>query len=530
MATTSTTAGRRTGVRPPAESPRLRRLRRGPSPVLLLLAVLAAGIVATPVVFLLVELFGEPDGAARRALWRPRTLRLTVNTVALVASVVAGTLALGVPTGYLLARTDLRARRLWQIGAALPLAIPSYVAGFAWVSLTPLRGFWGAWIVLVLVSTPYVTLPVAAALRRADLAPEGVARTLGASPGRAFFVATFPQVAPAAGAGALLVALYAISDFGVVAIMRFPAFTWAIHTAFSGTFNRALAISLSLVLVLIALGIVALERALRRRAVASERVRYGSEADRVRLGWWGQAAATAGLSFVFVAGVGLPVVTVVLRALGSVARRELEASRLLESAVVTVVLGVGGALFATVVALPVAALAARHRSRLVAGLETVTYFGHGLPGIVLGLAMVYLTLSLVPALYQSLALLVIAYGILFAPKAAGSARAAIMQVPTILEESSRALGRTRWGTWVAITGRLSWPGVTAGGLLVALTVMKELPATLMLRPTGVDTLATRLWQLTDIAAYGAAAPYAITLILVASIPAFLLAQHAERTT
>lgn len=487
-------------------------------------------VIATPVVFLLVEVAGQPDGAALGAFLRPRTLNLIISTLGLVLAVVAGTLALGIPTAFLLSRTELPARRLWHVLAALPLAIPSYVAGFAWVSFTPLRGFWGAFIVLVLVSTPYVTLPVAAALRRADLTPEGVARTLGARPLQAFFVATFPQIAPAAGAGALLVALYTISDFGVVAIMRYPAFTWAIQTAFAGTFNRALAVVLSLILVVIALGFVAGERALRKRALAHERIRHDSDAGRIRLRLPLRVASCAGVALVFVAAVGVPVITLLDRAVRSVADREVETARMLEAAGTTVVLGFAGAALATVLALPVAVLAARHRTRLIAGLETGTYLGHGLPGIVLGLSMVYLTLAVVPALYQTLALLVIAYGILFAPKAAGSARAAIAQVPTNLEDVSRTLGRTRWRTWTAVTGHLARPGVMAGALLVALTVMKELPATLMMRPTGVDTLATRLWQLTDIDAYGAAAPYAITLIVVASIPTLLLARQPGRMT
>ncbi|HMR47659.1 MAG TPA: iron ABC transporter permease [Arachnia sp.] len=526
---TASHTGRRVPARRPVGARIAPRQARGPAPVVLLLAVAAAAIIATPAAFLLVELSREPAGAARAAFLRPRTLRLLGSTVGLALCVIAGTLALGVPTGFLLARTDLRARRAWQVLAALPLAIPSYVAGFAWVTLTPLRGFWGAFVVLVLVSTPYVSLPVAAALRRADLVPEGVARTLGAGPLRGFLVATLPQVAPAAGAGALLVGLYTISDFGVVAIMRYPAFTWAIHTAFSGTFNRALAITLSLVLVALALLLVVAERSLRRRAVAYERVRYESESDRIRLSPGRQAAAAAGLGLVFLAAVGVPVATLLDRAVRSVANREIETARLLEATATTVLLGLAGAVLATALALPIAALSARHRTRLVAGVETATYLGHGLPGIVLGLSMVYLTLALVPALYQTLAVLAIAYGILFAPKSAGSARAAIAQVPPGLEDAARSLGRTGWGTWTAVTGRLAWPGVMTGALLVALTVMKELPATLMMRPTGIDTLATRLWQLTDIAAYGAAAPYAIALILTGSIPAFLLAQHSGRT-
>lgn len=522
-------SGRRAQARRPDRSFPARTLRRGPSRILLLLAALTVAAVSAPIVFLAAEIGAAPDGAAWEVLTRPRTLSLVVSTLGLVLAVTAGTLLLGIPTAFLIARTDLPAVRFWHVAAALPLAVPSYVAGFTWVSLTPLRGFWGSLVVLVLATAPYVTLPVVAALRRADLTAEGVARTLGSGPFRAFLACTLPQIAPAAGAGALLVALYTVSEYGVVAIMRYPAFTWAIQTAFSGSFNRVLAVTLSLVLVAIALLIVTGERLLRRRTAPHGPVGFRAEADRIRLGRPARLASCAGLAVVLAGAVGVPVVSLIGRAARSVSEREIETQRLIEAAGTTVALGIGGALLATALALPVAVLASRHRTRSVAALETASYLGHGLPGIVLGLAMVSLSLALVPALYQTLALLVIAYGILFVPKATGSARAAIEQVPTGLEDAARSLGRSPLGTWLSTTGRLALPGIMTGALLVALTVMKELPATLMMRPTGVDTLATRLWQLTDISAYGAAAPYAIALILVASVPALLLTRQTERT-
>ncbi|WP_460490710.1 ABC transporter permease, partial [Corynebacterium nasicanis] len=253
--------------RPPL--PRLRRTRLSRAhPALLTLAVVTVAVVATPLLFLLTEVFAADPQRITGALQRPRTLQLMINTLLLTAGATVGTVLIGVPTAFLLVRTNLVGRRWWWIAAALPLAIPSYVAGLAWVSGTPLRGYIGSVLVLVLVSTPYVTLPVAAALRRADTSIEEVARTLGRSPLRAFLTMTLPQVAPAAGAGALLVALYSISEFGVVAIMRYPALTPAVQTAFSGTFNRELAMVLSLLLVVLALLVVAAERALRRPVTA----------------------------------------------------------------------------------------------------------------------------------------------------------------------------------------------------------------------------------------------------------------------
>lgn len=500
-------------------------MRGRPSAVALLLAAATVALVATPVVFLVSELAQQPDGAVWSVLLRPRTRSLLLNTVLLVTAVTLATLAIGIPTAYLLVRTDLAWARGWYVVAALPLAVPSYVAGFAWVSLTPLRGFWGSLIVLALVTSPYVTLPVAAALRRADTDAETVARTLGAGPLRAFWVCTMPQVAPAAGAGALLVALYTLGEFGAIAIMRYPALTWAIQTAFGGTFNRALALVLCVLLVVLALVVVTAERAVRGRTTGHGRVRADDAPGRMRLGRAGQILACAGLGSIAVAGIGVPVVTMVLRSVQSVTAREVEVARLAEAAWTTVLLGFAGAVLASVLALPIGILAARYRTRTVGALETATYLGHGLPGIVLGLSMVYLVLQFAPAFYQTLWVMVAAYGILFVPKAAGSVRAAVGQVPLELEDVARSLGRPSTGVWLAVTARLAWPGIAAGALLVALTVMKELPATLLMRPTGTDTLATRMWQLTDIAAYGAAAPYAVVLVALASVPAFLLSSR-----
>ncbi len=190
----------------------------------------------------------------------------------------------------------------------------------------------------------------------------------------------------------------------------------------------------------------------------------------------------------------------------------------------TLLLSLAGAGLAVGLALPIAVLAARYRSRLVTGLETVTYVGHVVPGIVVGLSLVFFSLAVVPELYQTVIVLAFAYAVLFLPRAIGSARAAIGQVSPALEEVARSLGRSATRTWVTVTARTAWPGIAAGALLVMVTAMKELPATLMLRPIGTSTLATELWEKTTNAAYGAAAPYAIALVLLASVPAYLLSR------
>jgi iron(III) transport system permease protein len=446
-------------------------------------------------------------------------IELAANSLLLAGAVTATSLLLGVPTAWLLARARLPRRGLWLVLAALPLAVPSYVAAFGWVSIAGISGFWGAFLVLATVSTPYVTLPVAAAMRSADDL-ESTARTLGRGPLSAFWSVTWPQVAPAAAAGSLLVALYVLSDFGAVAMVRYDALTWAIHSAYGASFDRTRAAVYALVLVLLAGSVVLAERAARRRAV--RRLPGSAPPGRalpLGLGPWLPLALVA-LGAVAIVSVAVPMTALVLRLLS--AQAGVTWRDVLPAVGGTVGLSAAGAVVAIALALPIGYVAARYRTPATAALESASYLGHALPGIVVGLSLVFFTLAVVPGLYQSAAVLAFAYGVLFLTKAVGSIRAATSAVPPALEDVGRTLGSTAAGVWARVTAPLAWPGVAAGALLVALTAMKELPATLMLRPTGIDTLATELWSRTAVGAYGAAAPYALVLVLVAAVPAFLL--------
>ncbi len=145
-----------------------------------------------------------------------------------------------------------------------------------------------------------------------------------------------------------------------------------------------------------------------------------------------------------------------------------------------------------------------------------------MPGIVVGLSLVFFGLAVVPGIYQTLIILVFAYVVLFMPKALGTARSSIEGVSPELVSVARTLGASPLVAWWRVTVPLALPGLGIGALLVAITTMKELPATLLLRPTGFDTLATELWSRTTAAEFGAAAPYAAVLVLVAAIPAMIL--------
>ena len=218
----------------------------------------------------------------------------------------------------------------------------------------------------------------------------------------------------------------------------------------------------------------------------------------------------------------MPLLGLLARLLEAQTLRELDVARLLEAVGATVGVAVATALFAVLLALPVAALASRYRGRLVSALESLSYLGHALPGIVVGLSLVFFALAVVPALYQSAVVLVFAYAVLFAPKAISTMRAGLGDVPPRLVAVARTLGASPLRAWWRVTVPLALPSVGIGALLVAIATMKELPATLLLRPTGMSTLATELWNRTVVVEYGAAAPYAAMLVLLAAVPAVIL--------
>ena len=499
--------------------------------VLALGSLFAAALAAIPLVYLLVRVSAANPTVVSVLVARGRTLELLFNTVGLVVSVAAASLVIGVTIAWLVTRSDLAGRRAWLVISSLPLAIPSYVAAFGWVATTPLRGFWGAWLVLTVCNIPLVTLPTVAALRQSNSGAEDVARTLGKSRIAAFMAATWPQVRPAALAGTLLVSLYVLSDFGAVALMRFDAFTWAIHTAYSSLFDRTLAATLSVLLAVLGIALVYAERRAR-----GAHTRFGSTVTTrtpvvpTPLGR-GAILAHTGLASIAVLSLGVPLATLVrylgLRVEGAIA---VTAADLAADLGATVMLAGAGAAIALTLSFPIGLFAARVGGALARLAESVSYLGLALPGIVVGLALVFFSLAVVPALYQTGLMLAFAYGILFLPKALGAVRSSIEQVEPGLEDVGRTLGETQWGVWRRVTARIAWPGIGAGALLVALTAMKELPATLLLRPTGTDTLATSLWRLTEASAYSAAAPYAVLLIVAATIPTLLLTREAMAHT
>lgn len=484
-------------------------------------ALLGVGAALTPFVYLAVRATDATLSEAAGTVLRRQLLGWTLNSLVLVTAVALTCLALGVVTAWIVTCTGLPGRPLWLVAGTMPLAVPSYVAAYGWLTVDPtLRGFWPSWFVLTAACVPYVTLPVAAAMRRADMSLVEVACVSGRSPLLAWLTGLGPQVAPAAAAGTLLAGLYTLSDFGSVALLRHEVLPFAIHRQYGTFVGRERAAVLGLTLALAALVLVLLERSVRGRG---ERWSVSKGAARpvppTRLGAW-TIPATIVVAAPLLAAVVLPV-GVLFHRLTLGTRFPLDVGELISAVVDTVTISLVGGIVALVMAGFVGVLAARYRGRGVATVETLGFSAHALPGIVVGLSLVYASLRVVPSLYQSLTILAFAYGVLFMPKAIGAVRTSVAQVSPTLPLVAASLGRGRLRSGL-VTARLAGPGVAAGFLLVVVTAMKELPATLMLRPTGLDTLAVEMWSRTSSLSHGSAAPYALVLVLVASVPAFLL--------
>jgi iron(III) transport system permease protein len=518
-------------ARAPGESTHGAPHPKRPPAVLVAPALVAAAIAVLPLGYLVVRSLDRGPVELFEILWRDRTLRLTLQSLSLTATVTALSLVVGVSLAWLATRTTLPGRQGWAVVAALPLAVPSSVAASVWIAAFPrLDPFLGSVLVLTLCCYPYVLLPVAAMLHRADPALEEVARSLGRGQWQVFLTVTLRQVKPAAAAGALLVALYTMSDFGVPAILRLDVLTRDIFISYRSSFDGTRPAALGLVLVALTLVIVWGEGRTRGRAAQA---RIGSGAARrhqpIVLSRLASVAGLAWLCIVAGLALGVPIVSLAYWiARGSSAGLDLGALR--TAAVSTVSVAALGALLTTALAVPVGVLAARYRTSSVRLLEQASYAGHALPGLVVALSLVFFGVRYAQPIYQRTPLLVLAYAVLFLPAAVGAVRASVSQAPPVLEEMARSLGRSPGRVLRDVTLPLAGPGVAAGAVLVFLTVMKELPATLLLRPTGMETLATRLWANTEVGSYAAAAPYGALLILLAALPTFLLGYRRRSST
>jgi iron(III) transport system permease protein len=452
---------------------------------------------------------------------RPRVGELLFNTVALVVITVPLCAVIGVGVAWLVERTDLPARGFWRPLFVAPLAVPAFVNSYAWVGVIPsLHGLWAGVLVTTLSYFPFMYLPVAATLRRLDLAVEESARALGSDSTGVFLRVVLPQLRLAILGGGLLIGVHLLAEFGAFAMVRFDTFTVAIFQQFQVTFDGAAGSMLAGVLVLLCLVLLVAEASARGHARFS---RIGAGAPRaappIRLGR-NMLPAQAGLVALAVLALGVPVWTI-MRWLWIGGADVWVLDEIATALGQTIGLAAIAAVLTTVLAFPVAWVAVRSSGVLARVVEGANYVTSSLPGIVTALALVTVTIHAARPLYQSVALIVFAYMLLFMPRALVNVRSGLAQVPPSLEEASRSLGSSPTATFLRVTLRLTAPAAAAGASLVFVAVATELTATLLLAPTGTRTLSMRFWSFSSELDYAAAAPYALVLVVLA-IPVTLV--------
>ena len=355
-----------------------------------------------------------------------------------------------------------------------------------------------------------------------------MARGLGAGRIKTFFRITLGQAKVAILGGCLLVVMVLLAEYGALNILGYQTFTTEIFTEFQQLFDIASACALSLVLVALSLLVLGADALGRRRGRISRASRTAQRAMPLhRLGLW-TVPVLALLCLLVGLALGVPV--------GSAAywwaqgtNQPFQGTSLLSATGYTAAYSACAAALATAMALPVAILAVRRGGRVAHLVERSTYLVLAMPGLVIALSLSYFSNRYGDGIgYQSAPMLVVAYAIMFFPLALVGVRTSVAQAPAGLEDVARSLGQRRLAVFWRVTRPLVTPGLTAAFCLVFLSAVTELTATLILVPTGVQTLATQFWNYQQNLAYGQAAPFALVMIAIAAIPSYVLARFFDR--
>jgi iron(III) transport system permease protein len=510
--------------------------------------VLVALLVAGPLLVLPASFATDPGAFGEIADdLLPDALRASA---VLALGVGAGTLALGGALAALVSFYDFPGRRWLDWALVLPLAMPAYVLVFVLlgqydadgalqralrdalgVGLPEVRSTGGAIAVLTVVLYPYVYVLGRGAFMEQSRDTFEAARSLGLSHARAIRRLALPLARPALAAGAALAVMEALADFGAVNLLNYRAMTDAIYRVWYGTFDRAAALQLATVLVSFTVALVLLERMLRGRARYHGALARGEAVVPRRLRGpraWLAAALPLALIAVVLVGPLLQLVVWSVDSLGEGAAGE----ELLRAAITSVALAVVAALVAAAAATVVVHGRRAQPSRVGEASARLQTLGYAVPGTVAAVA-VYIPLAwldrrLDGVLGTGLLLtgsaigLVLAYLLRFHALAFFSVEARMARLDPALDDAARSLGADRTRVLADVHLPLLWPGIATAALLVFVEVMKELPATALLRPLGNDTLAIAVWEATKDSRFDTAALPALLIVAVSLVPIVLM--------
>ncbi|TAL12235.1 MAG: iron ABC transporter permease [Nitrospirae bacterium] len=462
---------------------------------------------------------------------------LALTTLALAALATVWAMLLALPLAWLVVRTDLPFRNVCRWLAVVPLAIPSYIGAMAYIALLGpvgslnawlaaltgshqqwmnIYGFWGGVFVLGLFTYPYIFLLASAALEATNPSVEETARSLGEGPLGVLRRVTLPMLRPSIMAGGLLVFLYALSDFGSLSLLRVHVFTTAIYHQLNTRFDQAAAAMLSFVLVLLTLAVLVGQHALLSRRSYVTITGTARVARPVPLGRWRWPAVLLAGGIL---GLSVFVPLGVLIAQTGTAGQFLDVLGEQWSFIKnSLALAGAAATLAMIVGFLIAFSAKRATGNTGAALLGTIQMGYAIPGTVLGLSLILLYNTYLPWLYGTAGVLVLAYLIRFLTQSVQGIDAALAGINPHLEEAARSLAASPGAVLRRVLAPLVRPTLFAVWTLVFISAMKELDATLLLRPAGFDTLPVRVYIHTVEAEYGKAGALALLLIAFTALP------------
>lgn len=511
-----------------------------------LLAGLVVLVAAIPLIFVIFSSSQLPL-EDWRSLWSQRLPGLLWNTLSLALLVAIGCFVLGVSSAWLVARRRFVGRGLATWLMVLPLTIPTYVfahiyttlfesdgwLGRAWlavfgdsVGIPDLYNVGGATFVLSLAGFSYVFLLVRTALAQSNPSLEEAARIQGASPREVFWHVNLPLLRPAIAAGLSLVVLHVLSDFGAVSMLRYQTFTLSIYLQMNSRFDYQGAAGLSMVLVMLSMMFLVLERFSRRKqryyASAQQRqaaLRPATAFEQVMIWAW--------LGLITVFAFALPMAWM-LDWSWVAWRNDLIDTTFWGYVSNSLIVAAVAASLAIVAAFPVAFFHTRKRSLLSTSYLQLSSIGFVLPGPVIALGVLSFILAVVAPLYGGLAALFMALVIRFLPLAVQSQEASLQQLTPSIEQAGRSLGAAPLENLRRVVLPMISSGMAGAWVLVFIDALKELPATLILRPTGFDTLPVRIWIEASEEMLELAAPAALMLVL-GTLPALWLMMRGDKS-
>ena len=341
---------------------------------------------------------------------------------------------------------------------------------------------------------------------------EDASRSLGRGRIKTFYYITLPLLLPAMRSGGLLVALYTLSDFGAVALLRYQTFTWAIMNMYNGAYNRISAAALSLVLVFFAILILSMESFLKgaKNFFSSSSASSSSSLIQLDNKKW---IIFFLILLAPIIGALIPIIGLLTWLIKGIIYEDVivfNFSTIFTSLKVSFL----AAISTMIISLPISFFAVKYRNKFSLLIEKISYIGFGLPSIVVGLSLVYFSINFLFPIYQTTAVLIFGYSVLFLPVGVSAIKSTLIQLNPNLEDASRGLGYSYWKTFIKVTVPLLMPSILAGSLLIFLLTMKELPLTLVLSPLNFKSLPTSIWAYASEAFFASAALPALILILL----------------